>query len=161
GVLSEKKGPVPRTATDGAAFRLLLGLFLGLAEEKLADQSLEHHRRLRERNAVALGELLFLAARLEADVGLAEQARREDRRRRVLGKVVALVERKRDGRLEAFVVEMDVLHATDENARAPHGTAHLEAADIVEACLHAIHLGGALGAEVAHLHREDQEGCEA
>src|SRR5688572_28759451 len=36
----------------------LLGLFLGLAEQELTDEPLEHHRRLRDGDAVALGELL-------------------------------------------------------------------------------------------------------
>ena len=63
--------------------------------------------------------------------------------------------------LEALVVEMDVLHAPDQHAGAPHGSAHLQAADIVEARLHAVYLGGPLRAEIADLHREDQEGCES
>src|SRR5687768_5675942 len=66
----------------------LLGLFLGLAEQELPDEPLEHHRRLRDGDAVALGELLVVAARLQADIALAQQPRGEDRRRGVLGERV-------------------------------------------------------------------------
>src|SRR5688572_5897227 len=100
-----------RPQRAGAGFRGLFfrrRLFLRLAEQELADQLLQHHRRLGDLDAVALGELLVLAARLEPDVGLAEQPRSEDRCGGVLRELVALVERKRDRRLEALVVELDV-----------------------------------------------------
>src|SRR6185369_6625483 len=52
-------GPAPA----GGVPPLFLGVFLRLAEEELADEALEHHGRLRERDAVAVGELLVVAAR--------------------------------------------------------------------------------------------------
>src|SRR6185503_1455503 len=97
-----------RTGRGSPRFLSLLRVFLRLAEQELADEALENHRRLRERDAVAVGELLVVAARLEPDVGFAEQPRSEDRRRRVLRKRIAFVERERHRGLELLVVEMDL-----------------------------------------------------
>src|SRR5690606_30645632 len=102
----------------------------GAAVEELADQVLEDHRRLRERDAIALGEHLFVAARREPDVLLAEQPRREDLRRGILREPVALVERERDLGLVALVVEADRLDATDDDAGAAHRGAGLQPADV-------------------------------
>ena len=55
----------------------------GLAEEELADQALEHHRRLGLLDAVAGGPHLVGGARLDADVLVAEQAGGEDSQRRI------------------------------------------------------------------------------
>src|SRR4029078_11705652 len=89
-------------------------------------------------NEVAVLELLVVTPGFQPDVRLAEQARREHRGRRVLGPLVALVERERDGGLVALVVEADVPYTPDENAGAAHRAAHLEAADVVEVHFHAI-----------------------
>src|SRR5262249_7791616 len=80
---------------------------------------------------------------------------------RVLGELVALVELQHHPRLEALVVEADVLDAPDQDAGATHRSPHLQAADVVEARFHAVGLLGALGAEVAHLEREHHERHEA
>src|SRR5688572_6869787 len=145
----------PERASGGSG--LLPGLFLGLAEQELADELLQHHGRLADLDAVARGEHLLVPARFQPDVGLAEQARGEDRRGRVLGELVALVERERDTRLVALVVEVDLVYAAHEHAGAAHRAAHLEAADVVEAHLDGVGLRGALGAEVADLEGEDQQ----
>jgi hypothetical protein len=50
----------------------------GLAEQVLADQLLQHHRGLRELHFVAVPEVLVRAARLQADVLAAEDARGQD-----------------------------------------------------------------------------------
>ena len=70
-----------------------------LVEQELADQLLQHDRRLRLGDAAAVGEHLRVAARIEADVHLAEQARGEDRRDRVGRELVALVDAHRHDRL--------------------------------------------------------------
>src|SRR5207248_5461082 len=108
-------GEPDSTSTRGPrSGALFLRLFLRLAEEELPDELLEHHCRLRDGDAVAGGELLVVAARVEPDVGLAQQPGREDGGARVLGPAVALVESEHDGRLEVRVVEADLGHAPDE-----------------------------------------------
>src|SRR5258706_15941815 len=140
---------------------LLARVVLRLAEQELADELLQHHRRLRDGDAISRGELLVVAAGVEADVGLAQQARGEDRRGGVLGKRVALVEREGHARLVALVVEVDVGHAAHEHAGAAHRAAHLQAADVVEARLDAVGLGGALRPEDVHAKRQHQQRAEA
>src|SRR5258708_11048093 len=81
----------------------LARVFLRLAEQELANQLLQHHRRLRDGDAISRGELLVVAAGVEADVGLAQQARGQDRRGGILRKRISLVEREGDARLVALV----------------------------------------------------------
>src|SRR5437588_2026261 len=86
GRISRRGSTSTRQRRSGALF---LRLFLRLAEEELADELLQHDGRLGDRDAVARGERLVVAARLEPDVGFAEQPRGEDRGRGVLRELVA------------------------------------------------------------------------
>src|SRR5687768_14334072 len=87
-----------------------------LVEEELADEVLQHHRGLREAQPVAALQHHAVAAGLQADVLLAEDARSEDLRRGVARELVAGVEVHRHDRLVALVVEADVLDAADHHA---------------------------------------------
>src|SRR6185436_20583710 len=114
------RAPRPRTrsrrappAAEGAAAEarvaslLLVLAFRSLVEQKLADQVLQHHRRLREADAVALLQHHAVTAGLEAHVLLAENARGQDLGGGVARELVAEVDRHRDDRLVAFGVEAD------------------------------------------------------
>src|SRR5688500_985805 len=86
----------------GSSVRLLLGgvAFGSLAVEELADKLLEHDGRLGELERLAVREVRAVTPGLEPDVLLAEEARGEYRRGRVLRKLVLLVEVQRDARVE-------------------------------------------------------------
>src|SRR5512134_4055285 len=103
---------------------LLLGLPLGgLVEQELANQILEHHRRLREAQPVAVLEHHAVAAGLEPDVLLAEDSRSEDLGGGVARKLVAGIDRQRHHRLIGLIVEADVGDPPHDHARALDGAA--------------------------------------
>ena len=128
-----------------------------LVVQELPDQIFQHDRRLRHRNGVAGLEHLVVAARLQADVLLAEQARRQDLRRRILRKLVLLVDIDRDQRLIRVLVEADRVDAAHRHARALHRRTRLQSADIVELQLDRVGRLKRQRTHVAGLQREKQQ----
>jgi hypothetical protein len=63
----------------------------GLAGQELADQVFQHHGRLRLRHGVAGGQVLVVAAGLQADVLVTQQAGGQDLGRGVLGELEVAV----------------------------------------------------------------------
>ena len=110
----------------------------GLVVKKLPDQVLQHHGRLRHGDARTIRQHGGIAARLEADVLFAQQARGQDLGRVSLGNWKRLSSLSRGCGTVGLVVEADVRHAAYHHAGALDRRTHLQAADIVEARLHRI-----------------------
>src|SRR5690606_40219274 len=70
-----------RCARGGSPFLRFAAALGGLAIDELADQLLQHDRRLREGNRIAALQHFAVRTRLEPDVLLAEQPGGENRRR--------------------------------------------------------------------------------
>jgi hypothetical protein len=98
---------------------------------ELADQPLDRQRALGELELVAALEHLLLAAGLDRDVLIAEQALGMDRRRGVDRQLEILLHIERHARAQP-VVERDVPHLPDRHAGDRHRRARLQAADLVE-----------------------------
>src|SRR5205814_1560837 len=106
-----------RPASVHNAYEASFGVPAGcLVEHELSNQFLEHYRRLGLGDAAAVGEHLRVAAGIEADVHLAEQARRQDGRYRILAELIALVDLDVHQGLVGFRVEPDLLHPPDHHA---------------------------------------------
>src|SRR5258708_37010155 len=112
-----------RRTAGGTSLRRFLSLRLALSrlvEQELADQVLEHDRRLREAQTVAVLQHHAVAARFEPDVLLAEDPGGEDLRRRIARELVLVAEIDGDDGLVGLVVEADVGYPTDHHAGALH-----------------------------------------
>ncbi len=116
---------------------------------------------MRLRDLAAVGEHLRVAARVEADVHLAEQSRRQDRRDRVARELIAAVDLHRYARLIGLRIERDPLHATDDDTRRLDRRAQLEAADVVERRLQMVARGATDRREVADLERQECDRSDA
>src|SRR4029079_12206690 len=122
----------------GATLAAAFGGALVAAQEsrrQLVDQILQYERILHELDAVALLQILLVAARRDADVLPAEQSGRHDARIAVLRDAVELrVDSHAYHCLVLLLVVADVLDAPDGAACHRNGRAGLQAADVLEQC---------------------------
>src|SRR5690242_9666952 len=88
----------------------LFGVAFGrLAVQELTDQLFQHDGRLRELDPVVLRQICGIAARLKADVLLAQQARGENRSGGVLRELVMIVDSDLHVGHELLLIEHDTL----------------------------------------------------
>src|SRR5204862_6313034 len=91
--------------SPGASLRRFPGRFGRLAEQELADEVLEHHRRLGQAQAVAVLQHHAVASGLEPDVLLAAESRGVDLGGRVARKLLSGVAVDGGERLVAGIVD--------------------------------------------------------
>ena len=119
-------------------------------------------RRLRLGDAAAVGEHHRVAARVEADVDLAEQPRREDRRDRVLAKLHALVDvhaRRPPGRSSGRSARLSTRPTTTPAAFT--GARSFRPPMLSNARLHVVRRRRLQRREVAHLQRQEHDRADA
>ena len=147
-----------RQADQRAHFCLLRGAGIGsLPGQELADQVLQHDRRLRLRDGVAGIEVLLVAAGFDADVLVAQQPGGQDLRGRILRELVGQRDRHRDHALERLAVQADAGHASDRDACAAHRRSYLQASDVVETGLHVVGAAGIEAAQIGGLQRQEHQ----
>src|SRR5215831_4793551 len=132
----------------------------GLVEEELADQLFHDHCGLGLGDALAVLEHGGIAAGIETDVNLSQEAGGVDRRNRVLGELVAAVDAHGDHGFVALSIEPYRFDAADHHASSLHWRAQLEPPDVVEARFEAVTRLVADGHQVAHLERQEHDGSQ-
>src|SRR5215831_21403211 len=133
----------------------------GLVEEELADQLFHDHCGLGLGDALAVLEHGGIAAGIETDVNLSQEAGGVDRRNRVLGELVAAVDAHGDHGFVALSIEPYRFDAADHHASSLHWRAQLEPPDVVEARFEAVTRLVADGHQVAHLEGQEDDRPEA
>src|SRR5262249_32552121 len=105
----------------------------GLVEKELADQLFHDHCGLGLGDPLPILEHRSIAAGIETDINLSQQAGGIDRRNRVLGKLEAAVNAQGHYRFVALCIELYRFDAPDHYAGSLHRRPLLEPPDVVEA----------------------------
>src|SRR5262249_27350838 len=157
-----------RPATGRVSFFCSLGCrllapraLLGLLEQELADQFLDHHGRLRLGDPIAIGQHLRIAARIEPDVDLSEQSRGIDRGDGVPAELVLIVDTHGYHGIVGLGVEAHLLDPSDDHAGGLHRRPQLQAADVLEVRFDTVARRPVERQQISYLEGEEQNGAEA
>lgn len=148
----------------GRRRRLAVGGGRGIAaatattEHVFANQLQQIHRRLGEADFVARLEGVRVAARLQPDITLAQQAAGEDAGRGVGGQVLVFgIQRQGDDRIELGRVQADVGHLADGHPADLYRCLRAQLADLAEAGGQRVLAGAKAPALVGRGHRQHQQ----